>query len=238
MATSNPSTRIKELTCLSCFKPFFSRTKGVRKYCSLDCANNARTAGMIEPPMLRTTSQKTCPLCQSQFQVTSRGRRKTYCSQSCASKSSNKVRYISLTKEQLTAAINATDTYNGACEILGVSPWTLYRRMKEHGIKRPKRPLKIRPDGYWNYTTHANHRRIMERHTGRRLSAREGVHHLDGDKSNNLISNLVITTGTREHALLHASLQQCAYLLYRAGLIRFNHETRSYELSNSAAHFR
>ena len=40
----------------------------------------------------------------------------------------------------------------------------------------------------------AEHRRVMEEYLGRELSPNEIVHHIDGNKLNNDISNLVLTT--------------------------------------------
>jgi hypothetical protein len=47
------------------------------------------------------------------------------------------------------------------------------------------------------------HRWIMEQHLGRKLDGRrEQVHHIDGDKMNNDLSNLQVVT-PKEHAALH-----------------------------------
>lgn len=46
------------------------------------------------------------------------------------------------------------------------------------------------------------HRHIMEQHLGRKLSSEEIVHHKDGNKLNNNISNLVVMTNA-EHTRLH-----------------------------------
>lgn len=43
----------------------------------------------------------------------------------------------------------------------------------------------------------------MEQHVGRRLFANECVHHIDGNRSNNSISNLMLMTRA-DHASLHA----------------------------------
>lgn len=51
------------------------------------------------------------------------------------------------------------------------------------------------------------HRKIMSEHLGRKLRSDEIVHHIDGNKSNNEISNLVIMTRA-EHAKLHADLRR------------------------------
>jgi len=49
----------------------------------------------------------------------------------------------------------------------------------------------------------ALHRDIMEKYLGRKLDHSEHVHHIDGDKHNNDIANLVVLSAS-EHARLHA----------------------------------
>lgn len=53
-----------------------------------------------------------------------------------------------------------------------------------------------------NGEVRSEHRIIMERIIGRRLSFDEVVHHIDGDKSNNSPDNLMVVS-RREHALIH-----------------------------------
>lgn len=47
------------------------------------------------------------------------------------------------------------------------------------------------------------HRYTMELHLGRKLSSHEHIHHIDGNKHNNSISNLLLTSNPT-HASIHA----------------------------------
>jgi len=51
------------------------------------------------------------------------------------------------------------------------------------------------------------HRYVMEQHLGRKLEKSEVVHHVDGNKFNNDISNLKLLTAS-EHAKLHTSKRE------------------------------
>lgn len=55
---------------------------------------------------------------------------------------------------------------------------------------------------YINGQRFALHRYVMEQHLGRKLLESEHVHHIDGDKSNNDISNLQVMD-IKEHSKLH-----------------------------------
>lgn len=62
-------------------------------------------------------------------------------------------------------------------------------------IYSPTHPHKTK-DGYV-----VEHRLVMEKKIGRLLEKREVVHHIDGDKSNNLIKNLVLCKSTGKHSI-------------------------------------
>lgn len=50
------------------------------------------------------------------------------------------------------------------------------------------------------------HRFLMEQHLGRKLKRNEVVHHIDGDRTNNALSNLVVMSRA-EHSALHRKLE-------------------------------
>lgn len=53
-------------------------------------------------------------------------------------------------------------------------------------------------DGKWEY----EHRQVVEKSLGKKLGTREVIHHIDGDKANNKLSNLLVTT-PEEHTKIH-----------------------------------
>ena len=52
--------------------------------------------------------------------------------------------------------------------------------------------------GKWTF----QHRHVMEKHLGRKLDRTEHVHHIDGDKTNNVLENLEVLLGS-EHRRRH-----------------------------------
>ncbi len=58
------------------------------------------------------------------------------------------------------------------------------------------------------------------------------IHHIDGDKLNNVLDNLVELT-KQAHREAHGSLEKIAYQLIQAKLIEYNRETNSYNLGRA-----
>jgi len=78
-----------------------------------------------------------------------------------------------------------------------------------------------REDGVgWN-SYRKEHALVVEEQLGRRLLPEEKVHHIDGQKLNNILSNLFVTSNAG-HRDAHQSLQVIGYLLVQAGLITFD----------------
>ena len=69
----------------------------------------------------------------------------------------------------------------------------------------------------------------MELHLCRGLEKDEVVHHIDGDKKNNDISNLFLTT-TAEHNKLHGASESLIFDLVKQGIVIFNRTTARYEI--------
>jgi len=89
--------------------------------------------------------------------------------------------------------------------------WRKYRRGENHPSWKGGKML---VDGYmYIYTPNhpnatkdgyiAEHRLVMEKQIGRNLLRKEVVHHIDGNKLNNKIDNLLLEESTGKHSVNH-----------------------------------
>lgn len=151
-----------------------------------------------------------------------------YCSIQCGLRKRNRQRKVDVLrlKELVKGQV---DIYK-ICDILGETYWVIRKVMTANGIRYPKKPLKMRDDGYWNYNTNQNHRKVVERFIGRKLLKTEQVHHIDGNKQNNDISNLCLLSSCGEHSRLHKQLESVALELLKEGIIYFDYEEKIYKI--------
>jgi hypothetical protein len=109
-----------------------------------------------------------------------------------------------------------------------------YETIKEFGGR-----IYIRKqDGYDLYfdkkmnKLYAHHRIIYENHNKLNLEKHNIIHHIDGNKSNNDINNLLLCENASKHKLVHSQLEKVAYKLIQEGYIIFDQETKMY-IANS-----
>jgi hypothetical protein len=79
---------------------------------------------------------------------------------------------------------------------------------------------------------------LMEEKIGREIKTQQGnmgeqVHHIDGDKNNNSLANLILCHDTRDHRNMHCQLEKIAYKLVQKNVIVFNTVTREYEINEN-----
>ena len=83
-----------------------------------------------------------------------------------------------------------------------------------------------------NYGYIAEHRLVMERHRGRRINHNgvhgEQIHHLDGDKSNNAIENLVLCSTVAEHSLIHNAMEKLVREMIKAGEVTYDQKAKTF----------
>jgi DNA-directed RNA polymerase subunit RPC12/RpoP len=81
------------------------------------------------------------------------------------------------------------------------------------------------------YTHIREHQYIMEIHLNRPLVKGEVIHHIDGNKQNNDLDNLFLTT-VNEHNKLHAESESIIFDLYKKGLVTFDKKLGRYKIVN------
>ena len=97
--------------------------------------------------------------------------------------------------------------WNAECVLKNIIEDLLKRKMKKRVIKRKLPKIKRIQRGYvqlklglkWIF----EHRLVVENFIGRELTEEEVVHHIDSNRQNNSINNLMIFPNQKEHAKFH-----------------------------------
>jgi len=116
------------------------------------------------------------------------------------------------------------------------------------GIRKPRGDTSyISSDGYKMIKCHGEydnsgrtkykraHVLVMENYIGRKLKTQQGnngeqIHHIDGNKLNNKIYNLLLCKDTKHHKDVDCQLHKLAFELVRNNIITFDKETEEYKI--------
>jgi len=93
-------------------------------------------------------------------------------------------------------------------------------------IYLPNHPSSRKSPPDYGYIT--EHRYVMEKHLSRSLNPKELIHHIDGDKSNNLIENLLLCAYTRKHNEVHQKMQVFMERLIRTGKVFYDRQKQDF----------
>ena len=83
----------------------------------------------------------------------------------------------------------------------------------------------------------AKHRLVVEENIGRNLKDKELIHHLDGDKSNNDITNLLLCKNSSEHGNIHYAMEQFVYELIKNKKVFYCKEDKKFKWLNGTTPF-
>ena len=167
-----------------------------KRFCSHKCANEYQW---------KTKPQKrisiTCQTCGKVFEVIPGDHRLKnngikYCSKECANEGLKSGKIASCKECGKEFYTTRHQFCSRECASIYRSKHAPKKTYKENGY------LVVHIKGYNKKGNAKLHRVIMEEFLGRKLSADEVVHHINGDKTDNRIENLMVMSRD-EHSLLH-----------------------------------
>ena len=162
----------------------------------------------------------TCESCNIEYEITKQSfkRRKTSYCRNCCSKSTQK----GIKKPQFSS------TNSGR--------WNGGEYVSSDGYIMSKIEGLFLQSGRQVYKR--KHVLIYESFLGRQILTEKGgggeqIHHIDGDKKNNDIENLILCSNAKDHRLMHGSLEKIAFDLVKSGIIKFNKNLKKYYINES-----
>lgn len=188
---------MEEQRCLYCGNTFIDYGSNKRKYCSKNCAMKKRWETRERAKKVKLI----CLNCKKEFELNASETRVKenkvhYCSAKCRDEARKTGKIVKCKNCGNGFYTTRNDFCNKKCAREFTSKNMKHKLYMENGylIKYKK--------GYNKKGNAKLHRLIMEEYLGRKLAPDEVVHHIDGDKLNNDISNLrVMKNG--EHSKLH-----------------------------------
>lgn len=183
--------------CEYCGKEFLKRSDLKPRYCSSACCGKAKSE--------KERKYIVCPICG----VTFRKKRSTnvYCSNKCANIARKKSVFVECDNcgkqiEKPQCHIKEHNFCSTECR----NEWYAKHAVGENA-SRWNGGIYHTSEGYLflrqdDGSYKAEHRIVMEKELGRELTSDEIVHHIDENKTNNSIDNLIVLTRA-EHAKIH-----------------------------------
>lgn len=189
--------------CLMCGKEYSARTDSKNMYCSCKCAGRARTE--------RSKKYAQCPVCGEIF--LQKRKERIYCSSECRTK--DRLKRLTLVCDECGEKFERVECHvrgkHNFCSKECYNKWMQSKAPDGEQSPRWKGGVSMQNDYIFlredKRKYRAEHRIIVENYLGRKLESNEIVHHLDGNKLNNEISNLMIVTRA-EHARIHAQMRR------------------------------
>jgi len=119
-----------------------------------------------------------------------------------------------------------------------------YKHLRGENSSQWKGGKYIGSDGYVNILVDNRHHKItgwkrykkehvlvMEKILNRKLKKGESIHHIDVDKQNNNVDNLIIYTDEQDHKNMHKSLEKIGIDLLKLGFVIFDKKVRQYKIN-------
>ena len=136
-----------------------------------------------------------------------------------------KENYLIKTDKEIALYLFGDDKRNGV----------VFRKRVKLNLIKPKKGLVYNKNNnceyisrYYNGKKIYEHIENAEKKLGRKIKKGEVVHHIDGNKRNNDMVNLLICKDKKEHRLLHAQLGRLAFELVRNGVIKYDNKSNKY----------